>query len=157
MSICLVSSPLKVILLNMSRVGHWTAHIWSVWVQWYMDFSINTFIYCKCIFSYYFLNDFFCILYSKYTLYNTYKVQNMWVITITIIIWLHLRHVKVPKPGTEPTPQQWPKPCSDTTRSLNCCAARELPQYVLTDCLCYQQDIWTAVDYELQNLGGVKS
>ena len=47
----------------------------------------------------------------------------------SIFLWSHLWHVEVPEPGTEPAPQQRPKPLShnsDNTKSLTHWATREL-------------------------------
>lgn len=41
--------------------------------------------YCKCIFSYDFLNTFFSLLYHMNIVYNTYNVQNMCYSLVYII------------------------------------------------------------------------
>lgn len=39
---------------------------------------------------------------------------------------LHLWYIQVLEPGTKPVPEQWPKPCSDNSRSLTCCTTKKM-------------------------------
>ena len=43
-----------------------------------------------------------------------------------VFFWLHPWCVEVPRPGTEPPPQQWPIPLQQQARSLTRCTTREL-------------------------------